>query len=129
MIPAFAAASRLPEGDDELTGRRRDVDDAAPTVFEEHRHRKMAGIHERCEVRVDNFPPFLGGHLLEAVVAHNRGVVDQDVEATAPLLDAAEHAPDLVVVGDVTLLGVCFPASRFDLLDGRGWLVRRRDGS
>ena len=64
-------------------------------------------------------------HFLKAVVADDRCVVDEDIEPTALLLEAAEHALDLVVVSDVTLLGESLAAGRFDFLkDVRGEVGR-----
>jgi hypothetical protein len=54
-------------------------------------------------VGADDVAPLLGRHFLKAVVAHDGCVVvDEDIEPATLRLDAAEHALDLVVVGDVT---------------------------
>ena len=56
----------------------------------------MAGVHERREVGINDFPPHLGRHSQKAVIAHNRRIVNEDIGPTALFFDAGEHALDVV---------------------------------
>lgn len=62
----------------------------------------------------DNQIPVLICYVLEADVAENAGVVDQDVDATVALDGGLD---DLVAILDAVVVGNCLAACGLDLLD------------
>jgi len=58
--------------------------------------------------------PVLVLHVLEADISEDTGVVEEDVDA-AVVLDGGLN--DLVSLGDAVVVGYCFAACGFDLVD------------
>ena len=80
-----------------------------------------AGVPERREVALEVHPddgvPLLLGGVHQHPVAHEAGVVDQDVEAAERVDRLLHHRRGLLEVGDVGAVGDGLAAQRLDLGD------------
>ena len=63
---------------------------------------------------VDDQIPVLVGHVLEGYIAEDTGIIQEDIDS-AEVLNSGLN--DLVAGGHTVVVGYCFPASGFDLVD------------
>lgn len=58
--------------------------------------------------------PILILHVLEADIAQDACIVDEDIDSTKVLDSCLD---DLLAIGDAVIVGCCFAASGFDFID------------
>lgn len=108
----------------EETGSRSGVDDTTKLLLAEVRPGGAGGAVGASDVDGHDEIPVLVGHVLEADVTENAGVVDEDVDATESLDGSLD---DLVAILDAVVVGNSLAASGLDLIDNHiGSLHDRR---
>ena len=94
----------------------------APRAGREHGARSGARAQETAgQVDVDHLLPVVLRQLDRRPAQRDAGVVDEDVDPTAPLRDLGEYAVDRGAVGDVEQIGTMLDA----VLGERGAARRR----
>ncbi len=96
------------------TSSRSGVDNSSILLFPEYWPRSSGTLV--CTLNMDghNQIPVLVAHVLEADIPKNTGIVDQDIDSTEGLHGGFD---DLVAVLDGIVVGDCFAASGFDLIN------------
>ncbi len=93
-------------GSAQLALHRADVDDLAATAPDHPPSDGLAYDEDAAQVRRDEAIPGVVGKLGERPAMLHAGVVDQDVDAADPSLDAGDGRFDGGLVGDVEGLGI-----------------------
>src|SRR6185312_6990415 len=109
---------------------RRRVEDAARVLREHDVDDRLRAVVDALEIDVDDALELLVGHLGEARVLDDAGVVDQRVDAAPRRHHRLDHPRDAPLVGDVDLEGQRFAPGRANRVGGllRGGEVDVADG-
>jgi hypothetical protein len=78
---------------------RGDVDD--PSAVTENLGPQLRAVENTVEIGLQHALPFAGRHLLDAAIAENAGVVDENVQSAAGVGNAFHQPGDGIILADV----------------------------
>jgi hypothetical protein len=90
------------------------IDNSSELLFPEMRPSSSCALIRPLNMYRDDQIPILIRHILERNITENTSIVEQDVDTTV-VLDSCFD--DLLAIGDTVVVGYCFAACGFDLVD------------